>query len=310
MKQPLGVGDILTESFRFGGSRIATVLRVVWAPLVVLAVIWGGAMFAVFGSDFAAFETMTEEEAVLFILERLFTPSTMLAFVALGLVSAFVYSGAMAAIFRLVALDEEPQGAFFVRFDGPSVRTGVAAILYNAIFYVIAGIAGWIAVSRAGGAPDLAAIFADEPDADEALAFAQIAGLTFLISILPLAYLGVKLTPFLPGTASENRLLFVNSFSLTAGYFWSILGLFVVLFAAVIGLSLAFELLQGAVQLLQTAISVVGGEAGKALASLIFGLVILVATIAFQLFLTGVQLAAPALVYRRLDDIKNGSEPA
>ena len=111
-----------------------------------------------------------------------------------------------------------------------------------------------------------------------------------------LIYVNIKLVPFPPGSASENRLLLFGAFRMTAGHFWSILGLYILFILAMIVLGIVYTLAMSFIELMAS----LGGAGALTIIGAIFTVVAFAAAIAYQVFVIGVQLSLQAIVYRRL----------
>ena len=145
---------------------------------------------------------------------------------------------------------------------------------------------------------------AEQESADELAAFGalmtplKIFGLAFLFAIVPLIYMSVKLAPFPPGSAAENRLLLLGSLSMTSGHAWSIFGVFLLYIAFIMVLSIVYSLADTVLQLLAAMLVSFGSV--FALVAMVMYLALAAVAIFFQLFMMAMQYAVPAIIYRRL----------
>ncbi len=312
MSERVPVGEVLNEAFQFGFRRWLTIFRFAWAPLLLTMLIVGGGFYLVF--DAAALEAVEKASDI----EKLSDILNVSAAAAMGigllaiLAIMALFAGLFASIYRLVALGEERQGILPLRFDGPAQRVFTAQIILTLINYAIMGVAVVIGLVLAGSSPgaaiaaigDFTALVmqaAADPTAQPNEAeMEKIAGpfgglmLGMVIAAPALIFANVKLSPFLAGSASENRLLLFGAYRLTSGHFWSLFGVYFLLLIALFVIGMAFTLAMGFVDLM----SGLGGS--LAFFGLLFNIIGFAATIAYQVFIIGVQLAVQAVIYRRL----------
>ena len=310
MSEKMPVTDLLNESFTFGLRRFFTVLRCLFVPYLILIV--GLCIVAVGLLDFDAISRLENNdmpepesfEDVMGIINSVFrgTWQSALAvfFVAATVLSLPLYGG-IASIFRLVGLGEEPGGWFNLRLDGPMWRTFFSWLIIGILQNLFFGIG--LAVAY-GMNPDMFAFFADLEalEDDPTPLFGLLGSLFFawFIFLLLSMFVFTKLAPFPAASACENRLMLVNSWSRTSGHFWTILGGYIMLVLALTFANMAFQILTSVLQGVFTAVSAMGGEAMVGIMVAFVTLVILVASLAFTVFTTGVQMAFPAVIYRRL----------
>ncbi|MCI5048563.1 MAG: hypothetical protein MRY59_13765 [Aquisalinus sp.] len=310
MSEKMPVTDLLNESFTFGLQRFFTVLRCLFVPYLILIV--GLCIVAVGLLDFDAISRLENNdmpepesfEDVMGIINSVFRgtwQSALALFIVAATVLSLPFYGGIASIFRLVGLGEEPGGWFTLRLDGPMWRTFFSWLIIGILQYLFLGIGLGIAYSMN---PDMFAFFADlealEDDPTPLLGFVGSFFFAFLISLLLSMFVFTKLAPFPAASACENRLMLVNSWSKTSGHFWTILGGYIMLVLALFFANMAFQILTSVLQGVFTAVSAIGGEAMMGFVVVLITIVILVASIAFSVFTTGVQMAFPAVIYRRL----------
>lgn len=315
MSEKLPVGDVLNEAFQFGLHRWATILRFAWLPVVLMIAVFLAYIFAVL--DMTTFMALDGESGDLEMLSDLLRVPMSVA-VVVGIVLYIVLSipiaGFIASVYRLVALGEERPGLFQLRVDGPAWRVFWAYIIMALISTLIWAGAAAAAFSLTGNSlPEVASAFynlfafaaevdgASQPSPEMLDPFVNSFNAIFLamlFALIPILYVNIKLTPFLPGSASENRLLLIGSFRMTFGHFWSILGIFILLIIFLLIISLIFQLAMVALQLLVSFLAVQG--AGLEIVAMVLGILFIVVSIFFQAFIMAVQIAAPAIIYRRL----------
>ncbi|WP_306250020.1 hypothetical protein [Parvularcula sp. IMCC14364] len=310
MSEKMPVTDLLNESFTFGFQRFFTVLRCLLVPYIIL--IFGLIIVAVGLLDFDMISRLESDimpepesfEDVMAIVNSIFRGSWQSAlglFVLAATVLSLPLYGGIASIFRLVGLGEEPGGWFTLRLDGPMWRTFFAWLIIGILQYVFYGIGFLIAFSMN---PEMFDFFQnlDRLDDDPTPLFGFMGGLFFagFLALILMMFFFTKLAPFPAASACENRLMLVNSWSRTKGHFWTILGGYIMLVLALFFANMAFQILTSVLQGIFTAVSAMGGEALMGIMVLIVTIVVLVATIAFTVFTTGVQMAFPAVIYRRL----------
>ena len=314
MSNKLPVGDVMNEAVQFGLHRWATVLRYSWAPGLFSLLLFGLYFACLFapsfyqsGQDVTSFEELQEGMRV----------SIPVAIAGAALIYLFVvllFCGVAASLFRLVALGEERPGFIQLRMDGPALRVFFAYLIMMIITCAIWGAAFMGALSISGESfSSLKGSFqslmelaqaSEQDSASDLEAFSsmmgpmKIFGLTFLLAIVPLIYVTVKLAPFPPGSASENRLLLFGSFAMTFGHFWSILGVFILFILFMIVISIIYSLADSIFQML-AALLVAQGSVFALVGMLIY-VIVMGAAIFVQLFSMAVQTAVPAIIYRRL----------
>lgn len=315
MSQGIPVGDVLNEAFQFGLKRWGTVLRLGWLPVVISLLLAGGYFALIL--DFEVLAQANESQSFPGFSEMFKMPVS--AVIGLGVVLyvlvGLVYCGVMASIFRLVALGEESPGFFHVRLDGPAWRVFWASIISGLISTGIGCVAFFIALIITGNTvgayfSDMGAFFsgvvtAAETGSDD-LAAAQAAGLinywrtfvyAFAIAFIPLLYVGVRLQPFVAGSAAENRLILLGSFNLTAGKFWSVLFAMFLMGVVIVLISTVYELFSSVIEVLM---GLGGGSGSLAVIAGLMGLIYFAVTVFYYAVIYGAQLAFSAIIYRRL----------
>jgi len=315
MSQGIPVGDVLNEAFQFGLKRWGTVLRLGWAPVVVSLLLAGGYFALIL--DFEVLSQANESQSFPGFAEIFKMPMSVV--IALGVVFyvliGLIYCGVMASIFRLVALGEESPGFIHVRLDGPAWRVFWASIISGLISTAIWCVAFFIALIITGNTvgayfSDMGTFFsgvmaAVESGSDD-VAAAQAAGMVnywrtfvyaFAIAFIPLLYVGVRLQPFVAGSAAENRLILLGSFKLTEGKFWSVLGAMFLMGLVIILISMVYELFSSVIELLM---GLGGGSGALAIIAGVMALIYLAVTVFYYAVVYGAQLAFSAILYRRL----------
>lgn len=305
-------GEILNEAFQFGFYRWLTVFRFAWAPLAFTAVLMWALINVIFDKEaLAGIEKAADFERFSDIMNV-----SPVAAIAMGIGAAIVmmiaFAGMFASVYRLVALGEDRPGFLQVRFDGPAQRVFMAQIILNAVNYVIGIAAVLIGLTFAGASLGdlvisskeffaLVQQTAQDPSFQPSEAQIQsMAGplrgimLGGLIAAPVLIFVNVKLSPFLAGSAAENRLLLFGAFRLTAGHFWAIFGVIFLFILALFAVGLAFSLAMSFVETMSN----LGGS--LAFIGALFGVIGFAATVFYQVFIIGVQLSLQAIIYRRL----------
>ncbi|WP_375202648.1 hypothetical protein [Hyphococcus sp.] len=315
MSHNIPVGDVLNEAFQFGLKRWGTVLRLGWAPVVVSLLLAGGYFALIL--DFEVLSSANESQTFPGFSEIFKMPVS--AVVALGVVFyvliGLIYCGVMASIFRLVALGEESPGFIHVRLDGPAWRVFWASIISALISLAIWCVAFLIALpitgnsigsylSEAGAA--FAGMMAAVESGSEDAAAVHASGMfsywrtfmyAFAIAFIPLIYVGVRLQPFIAGSAAENRLILFGSLKLTEGKFWPVLGAMFLMGLMIILISIVYELFSSVIELLMG----LGGAGGAfAIIAALMGFIYFAVTVFYYAVVYGAQLAFSAIIYRRL----------
>ncbi|NNE41066.1 MAG: hypothetical protein HKN14_09150 [Marinicaulis sp.] len=314
MSDRLPVADTLNEAFRFGLKRWGTVFRYVWVPFLITIAMFGS--IAAAGLNFEAFETLenVENGGEFPGWDELFAmplKTLGMLFIVAAIISWILFSGFMASIYRLVALGEERPGLFQLRLDGPAWRVFWSHVILQIINYGLLFIGMAIAMPMVGSSfAELFGVFgeifrlaaenpnytpSDEESWELLKPFAGI-GLGILFAALPMMYVNIKLVPFPPGSAVENRLFLFGAFRITTGHAWSVFGILVLTFLA---LAIASTIVQLVAAIFETIAALSGGGALGVIA--IVAMVIqLTMLFVFQAFAYAVQFGVAGVIYRRL----------
>ncbi|GAB4525015.1 MAG: hypothetical protein Kow00133_13490 [Amphiplicatus sp.] len=312
MAERLPVGETINEAFQFGLHRWGAIIRFAWAPAAVSIILLG--LYAVSVIDLEAARASSQTPQNLAEVLKAPVPLAVAGGLAVYALSFLLFSGAIASLFRLVALGEERKGFFHLRLDGPAWRVFWAYFILGALGLAISIVALLIGASITGAAPfgwirsvaDLIAFSMAHgegatPPAD--LTNVLVASMkplfyAFLIGIIPTIYLNVKLAPFPAASAAENRLVLFGSFAMTFGRAWSIFFVYVLFFVAIVLLSLIFGLVSNIIELLAKFMMGQGGALAIIGSLVMFAF--FVVSIIFQAFVASVQYSLPAIIYRRL----------
>lgn len=314
MSEKLPVGETLNEAFQFGLKRWGTVIRYGWATFAVAIAAFTVYAVAVIGPGVFKAAAGGEEINSMKDIFQMPIPTVIGLGVVVYAVVALLFCGVIASLYRLVALGEDRPGIFHLRVDGPAVRVFLSFFIIavlNALIWAAA-----LGISFAINGQDFgsfwrqcvrfielaAASETGEVSNTEVLsafsAIFQSFMLGGLIALVPLLYLNIKLIPFPPGTAAENRLLLFGSFGLTMGHFWSILGAYVLFIIFVMILTIIFQIALAVLQAIGGLATDMGGA--LAIVGAVLGVVVFLASLFFNIFLFGVQVALRAVIYRRL----------
>jgi|GEM_PF-2481259 len=314
MAEKFPVGEALNETFQFALNRWGTVLRFGWAPMVLAIVLSIGLAWSIL--DIPALEAVDDDPDSIFPLSqflKMSAPMAITAVIAGSLFISFILSGFMASVFRLVALGEERPGFVHLRFDGPAQRVFIANLIQGAINMVIyaaaffiASLTTGIAIGDAFGAiSEFFSLIAqsaetggqvDAADIGETVAPVGLFFVAGLFATLPMIYVNVRLAPFLAGSASENRLLLLGAFRLTAGNFWPLFFFYLLLMVVMMVIVFVFQLVIGIVD----ALSALPSDGVFALIGYLASALGFIATLAYQLFVYAIQFGAQGVIYRRL----------
>ncbi len=317
MKVKFPVGETLNETFQFALHRWSAVFRFGWAPLLIAIALAVGLFYAII--DVAALEA-ADDPAELFQFSQFVRVPGLVAIalaVAGALIISLVMAGFMASVFRLVILGEDDGRLINVRLDGPAVRVFLAQLILGVINYGIFLIA--VLVASAMTSVSVGAAFSAVPEAirlaaessaagtdpdpsqiGETIAPIGLFGVGFLLALIPMIFVNIRLAPFAAGSAAENRLLLLGAFRLTSGNFWPLLGYYILLVLALMVIGFVFQIVIGVIDLLS---GLPSGGAFAVIGALATVLGV-VASVAYQLFVMGLQLGGQGIIYRRL---KTGS---
>lgn len=314
MSEKLPVGETLNEAFQFGLKRWGTVIRYGWAAFVIAILAFAAyAMIVVGATVFTAANNGADIKSFQDLVQIPVVAAIGLA-VILYVFVAVLFCGVVASLYRLVVLGEDSPGIFHLRLDGPALRVFFSFLIIGIINAVIWCAA--LAISFAINGQEFAdlgsqlvrffqlAVEAETGEVSDAEVLSVVGAifrsfaLAVLIAFIPLIYLNIKLIPFPPGSAAENRLLLFGSFGMTTGHFWSIFGIYILFIIFVIILSVIFQIVLAILQALAALGANMGGAA--AIVGAVVGLIVLAAGLFFNIFLFGAQTALRAIIYRRL----------
>ena len=317
MTERIKVGNVLGETFSFAQARWATILHLGFVPLVIAMLIAIGLTFALL--DVQALQGVDTSNGFNFSTVFRFPAALSVLIAGAGIVViALLFSGFITSVIRLVALGEEPTGMLVIRIDGPTIRVFCAQLIMAVINYAVIVICLLIAMALVGVSfGDISSMFpvimemaelserggTPSPEMLEPLQKPAAAIVwSFLLMIIPLVFLNVRLAPFIPGSAVQNRLFLVGGYSLSAGRFWTLLATFFVfglcMFVMMIIYSIFNAILEGFGNL-----SNLGGV--MAIIGMVFTALSFIASLVYQIFVTGIQSALYGVVYRRLQDEKS-----
>lgn len=314
MSEKLPVGETLNEAFQFGLKRWGTVIRYGWATFAVAIAAFTAYAVAVIGPGVFKAAASGEEINSMRDIFQMPIPTVIGLGVVVYAVVSLLFCGVIASLYRLVALGEDRPGIFHLRVDGPAVRVFASFFIiavFNALIWAAA-----LGISFAINGQDFGSFWrecvrlfelaaasetGEVSNAEVLSAFSTIFQsfmLGGLIALVPLLYLNIKLIPFPPGTAAENRLLLFGSFGLTMGHFWSILGAYILFIIFVMILTIIFQIALAVLQAIGGLATGMGGA--LAIVGAVLGVVVFLASLFFNIFLFGVQVSLRAIIYRRL----------
>ncbi len=316
MSNSTPVGAVVNEAVQFVLHRWGAVFRFFFAPVLLSVVLFSAFAASVIDQEKAAAAGEIATIADFLAIVRLPLPTVIFMGLVATSATALLLAGAAASLYRLVALGEDRPGYFQVRVDGPAARVFLASIILGVISLVIWGAAAAIAQAIGGGSPLVlmkefanfymeVAATGDEPDdippelrqafIDHGASFA----LWCFMGLAASLYAGVKLAPFAPGAAIENRLILLKSVRMTTGHAWSILGSLTLLAAFTFIIALIAGLAINIINQISGLLMSQG--AGLALVGLAFSAIVVAGQILIRAFTTGAQGALLAIIYRRLE---------
>jgi len=315
MSKGIRVGEVLNESFQFGFHRWPTVFRLGWLPLLISGFVVFGLQHLIFDAEALKVAIESRES---FKMVEVMRVSSFLAFGLMLIVFVFmiaVVSGLLASIYRLVALGEEREGYVDLRFDGPAQRVFWAQLIVTLINVSVMLAFVIIAIPMTGSSfgevfKSLGAFLllmqsamvdpnVGQPDQATLEALYAPLGSVFLgafVALLPLAYINIRLTPFAPGSAAENRLLFFGSLQITNGHFLSLLGLYLLFGIALMLVGMIYSLVTSVLEQMAS----LGGAGMLSVVGFLFQGILFALMVAYQVFVIGVQASLNAVVYREL----------
>ena len=141
-------------------------------------------------------------------------------------ISLIVTAMLMAAVARAV-LNPRATGFGYLRLGMDELRVFVVTFVLGIVMFC-----AWIAVAVVVG---MLAGIAGAAGADWMWLLVVIAGLAGVAGVI---WLAVRLSLAVPITVAENRFAFFDSFAITRGRFWSLLGMAVIAFAMVLVISM------------------------------------------------------------------------
>lgn len=301
----LDIGATITETFTFGWRHWPTLLRVAWLPAIVMFGLLGlsvaGLLWPLFEALQAAGPGLSEQEStklvVQFLRER--TQTLLLLFVIANILMILLVTMIAVPIQRFIILGEQPQGLFHLMLDQTRWRFFTVYVLITLIFLGIA-LLTWVIASFFGGTkwlPGLLHLMETGQEPSEStlqelgISVAAWVGISAPIWIVFGTYLGIRLSLALPATAATGDMVVRGSFTLTDGWFWPILGAFLLQLLALMLVGTGF----------QVVMEIVGaiGRGMGAVGVLLTSLIVLAATIVYEAFVYAVSFALPAVIYRR-----------
>lgn len=314
MAEKFAAGDALTETFRFALNRWFTVLRLGWAPMLMVGLIIIAMTMLIF--DFEVLKAAEDDPEFLLNFDEYLKVSVPVAIslgVLVSILISLIMAGFMASVFRLVSLGEGQPGFVHIRFDGPAFRVFFAQIILTVINYgilfggmLIGSMITGISLGAAfGSISEMFRIIAEasangsEPTPEslgEAVAPIGLFFIGFLIAAIPMIIINIRLAPFVAGSAAENRLLLAGSFALTKGNFWSLFGYYLLFMLSLMVVYIIFSIVIGIVDLIAS----LPNEGAFALLAMGATVISLLLSVAYQIFTIALQLGSQGIIYRRL----------
>lgn len=210
----LPVFKALGATFAFIAQHLATILRILWAPLALNVV--GSALVAPqylsAMIEVQSFGPTANPDEVLAATSRGIVPG--LAMLAIGLVSNLLMS---AGLLKFVIRNEAPSGPFYMALGRDEWRlflTGLLAAL-AAIGVYLCGILALVLIGGLGAALGAAGGV-----------LVTIAGTVLLVVMI---WLGLRLSLAAPASIARQRIGVQASYDATKGKVWSLLGYFVLI---------------------------------------------------------------------------------
>lgn len=293
------------EAVLFGFERIGMVIRIAWLPIVIVILLYGGALALLAGaglnaSDFSSDDPESALEAAFgsggFVAGYILL-TTVMPFAAMLVLSCVYVAVIRAATFTDF---EPPSLPFYFALGGRELRYFITQILYG----ILISISAVIMIGLVAGAIGLTALAADAIEGQvKALIVAPGAAVSIWLVIVWL-WIVVRFLPVLPIAAVENRISFQDAWALTKGNFWRLLisgALFISILQGVVMILFVLFFIPAA--LVIGLLAVAGFGVVGALSFALFALLAIVlvpATIALASFTLAAEAAYPARVYAYL----------
>lgn len=282
--------EVALEAFRFGATKLGLVIKLFWLPVVIVIAIEVLYLFVLLGD----LNVLIESDGVI-DTRVMIGPVDYAVTYLLAILIFFLYAPGMVALNRIIAGEMEPPGGIaYFRFTSRELRFALGSLLLFAVYLLVfLAIPFALSLTSDYGLP-----------LDPALSQQwRMSGTEFLILLgiaVPYIWFSIRMVPFLPMISIENRFAPGVAFLLSAGNFWRILGVYIIvilgLLASYIGFGLGIVLVSFAVLLPMSALSASTGGPDVVFSILLFVLLI-AAYVAFIAFVFGTWQYVQAKVY-------------
>ncbi|NHK26975.1 hypothetical protein FF098_003510 [Parvularcula flava] len=233
MKPKLRSGQLATSALGLTARNIPLIIRLFLFPaLAVLAIeviylvtAFGDLWLAILQGDAGAIEA------------EAYGPSYYLADGARYVISMILFAPGTVRLSRIIAGDIEPPGGFWhFSFGAREWRYAIASVLVAAVSWIFfLALPGGLSEFVFGNfMPDIYALLGI-PEGMEVW--------IFLALLIGMVWLSVKLIPYLPMVAIENRLDIGRGLGLSFGNFWNIFGALILFGIILIGLYIALMII-------------------------------------------------------------------
>lgn len=227
------VGTVIGGAFGLVRDRLGSVL--VWGLLYTLGTFALGYLMMASMAGMLALDENADPAAAFAAMGGLFGRMLLFYFAFMCLYCVLL-TAAQRAVLR-----PQDRGFAYLRLGGDEVRSILLSIILFVIFFVVYLIGAFLIGAIAVGVGVSAVAGGNDPAAGAGLGLAMILGVVALLCVM--LFLWVRLSLAYPLTLLRRRIALGEGWRLSSGHFWPLLGAYLVLMVAVIGVSLALSLL-------------------------------------------------------------------
>jgi len=230
MKPKVKTAEAAMESLRFGANNLGLIIRLYWLPVIFFIGLYIIFLFTFMGG-LAVYQVSAGEADPTLTLGW---PYHLMSFALTG-VSLLLFAPGSVALMRIISGDmERPTGIAYFRFGDRELRFVGASLLLMIIYFAVTMLVPIYFFTSAvvvhDGTPAL-------PTLENYLPWYAV-----VVVLVAYIWFSVRMVPFLPMTAIENRIAPVASFRLSAWNFWRIFGAYLMLIIIMIMLYIGFAI--------------------------------------------------------------------